>query len=195
MPDAPTNDAPAPAELTGQLRRLAEQTHALVGGLTGPLRRIQVRHGETVIEIEWHDPAVVGRPDVGPGDGSPAVPTDGAQQRTPDRSAPPGPDQIPARDTGHGPGQHNGHGGDQAETRPQVRSPIVGTFYRAAEPGGQPFVAVGDRLRPGQVIGIVEAMKLMNEIACDRSGVVAAVLVADGTPVEYDQPLITLDPG
>ncbi|MFV2102418.1 acetyl-CoA carboxylase biotin carboxyl carrier protein [Micromonospora sp. LOL_024] len=81
-----------------------------------------------------------------------------------------------------------------AATRTSVRSPIVGTFYRAAEPGAAPFVAVGDLVRPGQVVGIVEAMKLMNEITADRAGRVAELLVADGQPVEYDQPLVALDP-
>ncbi|MFF5174589.1 acetyl-CoA carboxylase biotin carboxyl carrier protein [Micromonospora sp. NPDC000089] len=76
-----------------------------------------------------------------------------------------------------------------------VRAPIVGTFYRAPEPGAAPFVAVGDEVRPGQVVGIVEAMKLMNEVTADRAGRVVEVLVDDGRPVEYDQPLVLLEPG
>ncbi|TDC64994.1 acetyl-CoA carboxylase biotin carboxyl carrier protein [Micromonospora sp. KC207] len=75
-----------------------------------------------------------------------------------------------------------------------VRSPVVGTFYRAPEPGAAPFVAVGDLVRPGQVVGIVEAMKLMNEVTADRAGRVMRVLAGDGTPVEYDQPLVALEP-
>lgn len=78
--------------------------------------------------------------------------------------------------------------------RHTVRSPIVGTFYRAPEPGAAPFVAVGDRVHPGQVVGIVEAMKLMNEVTADRAGRIAEVLVDDGQPVEYDQPLLAVDP-
>ncbi|MGW1061469.1 acetyl-CoA carboxylase biotin carboxyl carrier protein [Micromonospora rubida] len=78
--------------------------------------------------------------------------------------------------------------------RDVVRSPIVGTFYRAPEPGAAPFVAVGDLVRPGQVVGIVEAMKLMNEVTADRAGRVAAVLADDAAPVEYDQPLVALEP-
>ncbi|MDG4800538.1 acetyl-CoA carboxylase biotin carboxyl carrier protein [Micromonospora sp. WMMD980] len=81
-----------------------------------------------------------------------------------------------------------------AADRPTVRSPVVGTFYRAPEPGAAPFVAVGDLVRPGQVIGIVEAMKLMNEVTAGQAGRVVEVLVTDGKPVEYDQPLIALDP-
>ncbi|MBM0277884.1 acetyl-CoA carboxylase biotin carboxyl carrier protein, partial [Micromonospora tarensis] len=67
-------------------------------------------------------------------------------------------------------------------------------FYRAPEPGAPPFVAVGDLVRPGQPIAIVEAMKLMNEVTAERAGRVVAVLVEDGQPVEYDQPLVELDP-
>ena len=71
---------------------------------------------------------------------------------------------------------------------------MVGTFYRAPEPGAAPFVTVGDLVRPGQVVGIVEAMKLMNEVTAERAGRVTEVLVDDGRPVEYDQPLVALDP-
>lgn len=78
--------------------------------------------------------------------------------------------------------------------RHAVRSPIVGTFYRAPEPGAAPFVAVGDQIHPGQVVGIVEAMKLMNEVTADRAGRITEVLADDGQPVEYDQPLLAVDP-
>jgi acetyl-CoA carboxylase biotin carboxyl carrier protein len=75
-----------------------------------------------------------------------------------------------------------------------VRSPIVGTFYQSPEPGSPPFVSVGDSVTEGQQIGIVEAMKLMNRIDADVAGKVVAILVPDGTPVEYDLPLIALEP-
>jgi acetyl-CoA carboxylase biotin carboxyl carrier protein len=75
-----------------------------------------------------------------------------------------------------------------------VTSPIVGTFYRAPEPGAANFVEVGDLVEAGQPVGIVEAMKLMNHIVAERSGVVAEVLVANGKPVEFEQPLIVLQP-
>lgn len=71
-----------------------------------------------------------------------------------------------------------------------VISPIVGVFYAASSPEAEPFVKVGDHVEKGQVIGIVEAMKLMNEIESDVSGVVTEVCVADGEGVEYGQPLI-----
>ena len=71
-----------------------------------------------------------------------------------------------------------------------IASPIVGVFYTSPGPDSEPFVKVGDRIQEGQTIGIVEAMKLMNEIESDVSGVVTEVLAADGEGVEYGQPLI-----
>ena len=73
-----------------------------------------------------------------------------------------------------------------------ITSPMVGTFYNAPSPGASPFVEVGDRVEVGQTVGIVEAMKIMNEIAAERAGVVAAILVDNGQPVEYGSPLIRL---
>jgi acetyl-CoA carboxylase biotin carboxyl carrier protein len=75
-----------------------------------------------------------------------------------------------------------------------VTSPLVGTFYRAASPDAQPFVEVGDRVSKGQVICIVEAMKLMNEIEADVDGVIAKVLVENSQPVEYGEPLFLVEP-
>jgi acetyl-CoA carboxylase biotin carboxyl carrier protein len=75
-----------------------------------------------------------------------------------------------------------------------VKSPIVGTFYEAPAPGAPAFVKPGDRVKQGQVICIVEAMKLMNEIESDVAGEVASVLVANGQPVEYGQPLFSIRP-
>ena len=71
-----------------------------------------------------------------------------------------------------------------------VKSPMVGTFYRAASPSAKPFVDVGDEVQAGDPLCIIEAMKLMNEIEADRAGVVKAILVENGQPVEYGQPLV-----
>jgi acetyl-CoA carboxylase biotin carboxyl carrier protein len=76
----------------------------------------------------------------------------------------------------------------------EVRSPMVGTFYRAPAPGEAPFVEVGDRVRSGQTVCIIEAMKLMNEIEAEVSGQVMEILVQNGEPVEYDQPLMRINP-
>jgi len=70
-----------------------------------------------------------------------------------------------------------------------VKSPIVGTFYGAASPGAPPFVAVGDVVKEGQVLCIIEAMKLMNEIEADASGEIVKQFVSNGSPVEYGMPL------
>jgi acetyl-CoA carboxylase biotin carboxyl carrier protein len=75
-----------------------------------------------------------------------------------------------------------------------VRSPLVGTFYRAPAPGEDAYVEVGDRVRAGQVLCIVEAMKLMNEIPSDVSGEVVEILAENAEGVEYDQPLFYLRP-
>ncbi|WP_200207342.1 acetyl-CoA carboxylase biotin carboxyl carrier protein [Micromonospora coerulea] len=139
---------------------LRRHAHRLVAELAGPVRRVRLRSGETVLEVEWH----------GPAQAAPAP----APRTEPDPAAPAEPPPEPGRLT--------------------VRAPVVGTFYRAPEPGAPPFVAVGDLIRPGQVVGIVEAMKLMNEVTADQAGRVVEVLVDDGQPVEYDQPLLALEP-
>jgi acetyl-CoA carboxylase biotin carboxyl carrier protein len=75
-----------------------------------------------------------------------------------------------------------------------VESPMVGTFYRAPAPGEAPFVEVGDRVKAGQSVCIIEAMKLMNEIEAEVSGQVMEILVQNGEPVEYGQPLMRINP-
>ncbi|WP_239095707.1 acetyl-CoA carboxylase biotin carboxyl carrier protein [Micromonospora lutea] len=149
-----------------ELRRHARE---LVADLAHPVRRLRLRLGDAELEVEWERP-------VGPDPGAPSGPTSSA---APVPRSPAGPSAPPAA---------------APATRTNVRSPMVGTFYRSPQPGAAPFVAVGDLVRPGQVIGIVEAMKLMNEIVADRPGRVVEVLVTDGQPVEYDQPLVALDP-
>lgn len=76
----------------------------------------------------------------------------------------------------------------------EVISPMVGTFYRAPAPGEAAFVEIGDRIRLGQTVCIIEAMKLMNEIETEVSGQVVEILVENGEPVEYGQPLIRINP-
>lgn len=76
----------------------------------------------------------------------------------------------------------------------EVISPMVGTFYRAPAPGEAAFVEVGDRIRLGQTVCIIEAMKLMNEIETEVSGQVTLILVQDGEPIEYGQPLMRINP-
>ena len=97
------------------------------------------------------------------------------------RAAPAGP-PAPAAPV-DAPGGQEGH---------VVKAPMVGTFYRSASPDAKPFVEVGQTVKEGETICIVEAMKLMNEIEADAAGVVKAILVENGQPVEYGQPLFIL---
>ncbi|MDC5703064.1 acetyl-CoA carboxylase biotin carboxyl carrier protein [Vibrio europaeus] len=75
----------------------------------------------------------------------------------------------------------------------QVLSPMVGTFYRSPSPDAKSFVEVGQTVSAGDTLCIVEAMKMMNQIEADKSGVVTAILVEDGQPVEFDQPLVVIE--
>ncbi|MBL7765766.1 MAG: acetyl-CoA carboxylase biotin carboxyl carrier protein [Chitinophagaceae bacterium] len=95
--------------------------------------------------------------------------------------ATPAPSAAPAVDAG----------GDNLIT---IKSPMIGTFYRSSGPGKPSFVNVGDDIRTGQVLCIVEAMKLFNEIESEYSGKIVKVLIDDASPVEYDQPLFLIQP-
>jgi acetyl-CoA carboxylase biotin carboxyl carrier protein len=73
-----------------------------------------------------------------------------------------------------------------------VKSPMVGTYYRSPSPSSPSFIEVGQHVKAGDVICIIEAMKMMNQIEADKTGVIEAILVEDGEPVEFDQPLVTI---
>jgi acetyl-CoA carboxylase biotin carboxyl carrier protein len=83
---------------------------------------------------------------------------------------------------------------DEAHRLITITAPLVGTFYRSPSPEAAPFVEVGDRVTKGQVICIIEAMKLMNEIESEADGIVSRVLVENSHPVEYGEPLFLLEP-
>ncbi|NHB93016.1 acetyl-CoA carboxylase biotin carboxyl carrier protein [Photorhabdus cinerea] len=74
-----------------------------------------------------------------------------------------------------------------------VRSPMVGTFYRTPSPDAKPFIEIGQRINVGDTLCIVEAMKMMNQIEADKAGVVKAILVENGQPVEFDEPLVVIE--
>jgi acetyl-CoA carboxylase biotin carboxyl carrier protein len=82
---------------------------------------------------------------------------------------------------------------DLAKLAGTVTSPMVGTAYRSSEPGGKPYVDVGDKVNEGQTLLIIEAMKTMNQIPAPRAGTVTGVLVEDGQPVEYGEPLMIIE--
>lgn len=79
------------------------------------------------------------------------------------------------------------------DTRHAVKSPMVGTYYRSASPGAKPFVEVGDVVKEGDTICIIEAMKILNEIEADKSGTIGKMLCENGQAVEYGQPLLLID--
>jgi acetyl-CoA carboxylase biotin carboxyl carrier protein len=76
----------------------------------------------------------------------------------------------------------------------EIKSPMVGTFYGAPEPGARPYVSPGDRITKGQIVCIIEAMKIMNEIESEFDGIVREVVATDAHPVEYGQALLSIDP-
>ncbi|HEX6019058.1 MAG TPA: acetyl-CoA carboxylase biotin carboxyl carrier protein [Burkholderiaceae bacterium] len=79
------------------------------------------------------------------------------------------------------------------ETGHVIRSPMVGTFYRASSPGGKPLVEIGQAVKEGDPICIIEAMKIMNEIDADKAGTVTKILVENGQAIEFDQPLVVIE--
>jgi acetyl-CoA carboxylase biotin carboxyl carrier protein len=107
---------------------------------------------------------------------------------------------TPASAPPAGPGPETEHREPAARTAPatthlkEIRSPMVGTFYKAPEPGAEPYIKVGNRVSPGQTVCIIEAMKIMNEIEAEVAGVVREILVEDGQPVEFGQALFRVDP-
>ena len=84
-------------------------------------------------------------------------------------------------------------GDDEVIEGHAVKSPMVGTFYRAPSPGAQPFTEVGKSVNVGDTLCIIEAMKMLNQIEADKAGVVKAILVENGQPVEYDQPIFIIE--
>lgn len=142
------------------------------------ISELEVTEGEGKVRIVKNAPPVYVQPTGGyiPQMGAPAqtvaLPTESAAG-----AAPAGGAAAPA------PAAPQGH---------VVTSPMVGTFYRAPSPGADPFVQVGDTVKEGQTICIIEAMKLLNEIESDKSGVVKEILVENGQAVEYGQPLFVV---
>jgi acetyl-CoA carboxylase biotin carboxyl carrier protein len=104
--------------------------------------------------------------------------------------APPQPQMSVAAEPARAPEEKSN---DPARHPGVLPSPMVGTAYYSPAPGAKPFVTVGDSVKAGQTVMIVEAMKTMNQIAAPRSGKVTAVLVADGAPVEYGEPLLIIE--
>ncbi|KAK1183115.1 acetyl-CoA carboxylase biotin carboxyl carrier protein subunit [Streptomyces sp. NBS 14/10] len=149
-------------------------------------RRITLRHGQTSVEMEWPDPAEhepkherehehEHAPSAGPATAAPSAP-----------APPPHPQAHPRPQAG---GRQAGAG------LRYICASTVGTFYHAPEPGAPPFIGVGDMVKPGQPVGVLEVMKMMSTIESDAAGRVVEILVPNAQPVEYQQPLIAVEPG
>ncbi len=127
--------------------------------------KIKVKKTGTVEQITYTQPA--------------AAPTAPPQPAAP---------QAPVQATA--PAESSAYAATSGET---VKSPIVGTYYQASSPDSDPFVKVGDAIQKGQTLCIIEAMKIMNEIEAEFAGTLKEILVTDGTPVEFDQPLFIIE--
>lgn len=146
------------------IRSVWEEARDLIKRLEGSsVQRFSVEAGGTKIEIERGSGAVAPAP-------SAAAPAAAAS--------------VPGQAVEEAP---------EADGRHPIIAPLVGTFYRSAQPGAKPFVDVGDVVDEGQTVAIVEAMKLMNHVKADQGGRVAEILCQDGEWVEFEQPIIYLE--
>lgn len=137
------------------------------------ISELEISEGEEKIRIAKHMSA------------APATTTVmmGAPMMSPAAHAPAAPTAVPVPAAEAAPTEVGGH---------QVKAPMVGTFYRSGSPGAPAFVEVGQAVKQGDTLCIIEAMKLMNEIEADASGTIKAILVDNGQPVEFDQPLFII---
>ncbi|HYS34712.1 MAG TPA: biotin/lipoyl-containing protein [Pseudonocardiaceae bacterium] len=154
-----------PTDQTEALRAACTSVAELMSSAHGPLRRMHVQVGEVAVEVEWPDAQTA------PAPAAPAQLAASPPSTTDSEAAPPVDSAL-----------HH------------VCAPGVGTFYEAPEPDADPFVKEGDRVEPGQQIGILEVMKLMVPVDADRAGRVVETLARNGQAVEFGQPLISIDP-
>jgi acetyl-CoA carboxylase biotin carboxyl carrier protein len=136
---------------------------------TSNVDEIEIHEGEESVRISRHRPLA---PSMAPALAMPAQAPVLAAPASPAGAESARDDQLPA-----------GH---------IVTSPMVGTFYQSSSPGAKPFVEVGHRVQAGDTVCIIEAMKILNQIEADHSGVIGAILVENGQPVEYGQPLFVI---
>jgi acetyl-CoA carboxylase biotin carboxyl carrier protein len=158
-----------PAGQPDDLQLVCEQAAALIRSMPDPVQRISVRRGDCAVEVEWPT-----RPELPAMNGISAV---GSLV-----------EQAAAAAEGIAPPQ-------PVEPGHIIRAPLVGTFYRAPQPGAAPFVSVGDAVEVDQPVAIVEAMKLMNTITADVAGRVVDIYVGNDQSVEFEQPLVRIVPG
>ena len=137
------------------------------------IAELEISEGEESVRISRNGPAAAPAPVHYAAAPAPMAPAPAAPAAAP---APAAEAAAPAAPAGH-----------------QVLSPMVGTFYRSPSPDAKAFVEVGQSVKAGETLCIVEAMKMMNQIEADKSGVVTAILAEDGQPVEFDQPLVVIE--
>ena len=168
----PSKDAPASGDKSAMridpklVRELAELLTA------NELTEIEVQDGERKIRVKREAPAMITAAAAAPAFAAPAA--------APALTAPP---MHAKEDVGTAEEEVSGE---------SVKSPMVGTAYLSAEPGAKPFIEVGDAVKAGDTLLIVEAMKVMNPITAPAGGVVKKILISDGQPVEFDQPLVII---
>jgi acetyl-CoA carboxylase biotin carboxyl carrier protein len=144
------------------------------------IAEIEIREGEESVRIVGQAPAGSHAPPA-----SPSVTTHAAPAHRPARAVEP---PRPASTANAEPAN-----GEVEEGEHMVTAPMVGTYYNAPSPGAKPFVEIGDEVQAGQVLCVIEAMKMMNQIESDVAGRVRAVLIKNGEPVEFGQPLFILE--
>ena len=165
----------AEAEERGPL--LTDDIRELLGLITeGDIAEVHIKRGD----VEVHIKRAIGQPQMlnmaAAAAPQPAMPPPVSPAQTPTAT--------PGADTEEAP----------ATSGVTVLAPMVGTFYAAPSPKDLPYVHVGDEVQPGDVLGIIEAMKIMNEIECEIPGRVLEILAESGQPVEYGQPLMIIEP-
>lgn len=158
------------------LRLLREELSNLVKTVPGPVASVSLRRGDCAVEVTWSQlplsPGLLPQQPV-------EVATTQTEQVTVLQEA------RSVRTVLQAPAERTFH---------EVTAPLVGTFYTGPEPGAAPYITPGARVEAGNVVGIVEAMKLMNPVHADRTGLVVEVVVHDGEPVEFGQVLVRLEP-
>ncbi len=171
----PTPKAPATSAtglLTDEIRELIKLVEA------SDITELAIENGEQKILIKREKIQMVAAEQPAPSRNSRATRAQGSSGSTADHSSPPIPDPgSPPEDSFH-----------------KIVAPMVGTFYRSPDPKARSFVSEGETVEKGQVIGIIEAMKIMNEIVSEHSGRCVKVNVENGQPVEYGQTLLLLEP-
>jgi acetyl-CoA carboxylase biotin carboxyl carrier protein len=169
MSDSESSDAvKAAGSDQATIHSLCQEANALVNRLAGPLRRVALQVGECRVELEW-DPSA-----------APAGPPLAGASAWPAAAA--GTAAAPAA------------AADGAAGRHVVLAPLLGTYYGAPEPGARAFVEVGDVVEADQPVAIIEAMKIMNRIVAGVAGTISEILMQNGEWVEFEQPLMYIEP-